>query len=694
MEKSTDDVRHLGLDTPMYAIPSLNIEIRTLVQLRQSGIKTLRELLYNFPRAYSTTVPKQIKEAQSGETVCVLGTVQSHTILDSPKKAALTIQRWVVQDNSGTVESSQFFNHSYQKSAVWRTAQHQKYGYGTRVLITGRVKVDQWGKKLEKPEVQVVSLDFKLSPKHRITPIYSESEGLKISDLKAAIAAVRDWLAVNPIQCPLPPELLKCWEVMDLTSALCGVHQPQTSKELENARTRLAFDELLYLQLALLKRRQDRQKTQIAGAQISHQTVVAQFLKNLTFQLTAAQRRVANEILNDLSQPVAMNRLVQGDVGSGKTVVAVVALLSAIGSGYQTALMAPTGVLAQQHYEKIREWLQPLGIEVALLTGSTKERDRKVIQENLRSGTLTLVVGTHALVQNRIEFKNLGLCVIDEQHRFGVEQRDALSAKGQAVHVLSMTATPIPRTLALTLHGELEISVIDELPPGRTPIKTQIAANAGMVKTLTAELTAGRQAYIVYPLVEESEKLDLQAATTGYETITNQFPQWKVGLCHGKLRDQDKAEAITQFRDNRTQILVSTVVIEVGIDVPNATVMVIENAERFGLAQLHQLRGRVGRGSAQSYCFLKPQTKSAKAMTRLRAVESSNDGNLIAEIDLQLRGAGEILGKRQAGIENFTIARLPQDIELLELARLRAKRMILEGMPGGILEELSIRHPV
>jgi len=526
MEKLTADVRHRCLDTPMHEIPSLNIEIRTLVQLRRSGIKTLRELLYNFPRAYSTIVPKQIKEAQSGETVCVLGTVQSHTILDSPQIAALTIQRWVVQDNSGTVGGSQFFSHSHQKSAVWRTAQHQKYGCGTRVLVTGKVKVDQWGKNLKEPEVQVVPLDFKLSPKHQITPIYSESEGLRISDLKAAIAAVRDWLTVNPIQCPLPPELLKCWGVMDLTSALCGIHQPQTSKELENARTRLAFDELLYLQLALLKRRQDRQKTQIEGARISHQTVVAQFLKNLTFQLTEAQRRVANEILNDLSQPVAMNRLVQGDVGSGKTVVAVVALLSAIGSGYQTALMAPTGVLAQQHYEKIRGWLQPLGIDVALLTGSTKDRDRKVIQENLRSGTLTLVVGTHALVQNRIEFKNLGLCVIDEQHRFGVEQRDALSAKGQAVHVLSMTATPIPRTLALTLHGELEISVIDELPPGRTPIKTQIAANARVLKTLTTELAAERQAYIVYPLVEESEKLDLQAATTGYEAVTSQFPQW------------------------------------------------------------------------------------------------------------------------------------------------------------------------
>ena len=396
--------------------------------------------------------------------------------------------------------------------------------------------------------------------------------------------------------------------------------------------------------------------------------------------MTGAQQRVINDILTDLQKPAPMNRLVQGDVGSGKTVVAVVAILAAIQSGYQAALMAPTEVLAEQHYRKLVEWFNLLHLPVELLTGSTKASKRKQIHAQLATGELPLLVGTHALIEDPVQFQKLGLVAIDEQHRFGVQQRARLQQKGDSPHVLTMTATPIPRTLALTLHGDLDVSQIDELPPGRKAIQT--TALTGRDRThaydlIRREVAQGRQVYVVLPLVEESEKLDLKSALEEYQHLQDTvFPEFKVGLLHGRLTSADKDEAITLFRENQTQILVSTTVVEVGVDVPNASVMLIEHAERFGLSQLHQLRGRVGRGADQSFCLLMSSSKAETAKQRLKVLEQSQDGFFISEMDLRFRGPGAVLGTRQSGLPDFALASLVEDQAVLEVAREAAERVI------------------
>ena len=377
-----------------------------------------------------------------------------------------------------------------------------------------------------------------------------------------------------------------------------------------------------------------------------------------------------------------MNRLVQGDVGSGKTVVAIVAILAAIQSGYQTALMAPTEVLAEQHYRKLVEWFNLLHLPVELLTGSTRAKKRREIHAQLSTGELPVLVGTHALIQDPVEFQKLGLAVIDEQHRFGVAQRAQLQQKGEQPHVLTMTATPIPRTLSLTIHGDLDVSQIDELPPGRQPIQTTVLKPGDRPEAydlMDREISQGRQVYIILPLVEESEKLDLKSATEEYKKLSETvFPQYSLGLLHGRMSSQDKDEALTKFRDRHTQILVSTTVVEVGVDVPNATVMMIEHADRFGLSQLHQLRGRVGRGSSSSYCLLVNSGKGEIARQRLEVMAQSQDGFFIAEMDMRFRGPGEVLGTRQSGLPDLALASLIEDREVLEQARTTAESLIAE----------------
>lgn len=377
-----------------------------------------------------------------------------------------------------------------------------------------------------------------------------------------------------------------------------------------------------------------------------------------------------------------MNRLLQGDVGSGKTIVAVFAILMGIQSGYQAALMAPTEVLAEQHYRKIVQWFNQLHLPVELLTGATKPSKRKQIYAQLESGELPLVIGTHALIQDNVKFRNLGLVVIDEQHRFGVQQRAKLLSKGKAPHVLTMTATPIPRTLALTLHGDLDVSHIDELPPGRQPITTKVLTGKQRLQAyelIKREVANGRQAYIIFPLIEESEKLEVKAATKEYERLSQKvFPEFRVGLLHGRMTSQEKEASLTAFRNNETQIIVSTTVIEVGVDVPNATVMLVENAERFGLSQLHQLRGRVGRGQHKSYCFLITNSKTPETVQRLHILEQSQDGFFIAEMDLRLRGPGEVLGNRQSGLPDFALASLATDQDVLMIARSAAEKLVTE----------------
>jgi ATP-dependent DNA helicase RecG len=479
---------------------------------------------------------------------------------------------------------------------------------------------------------------------------------------------------------PLPKGLRTKYQLMELKDAIANIHFPPDSDSLRHARRRLVFDEFFYLQLGLLKRQQTARQVQTSAILAPQGELLKQFYEILPFQLTGAQKRVIQDILNDLQKSAPMNRLIQGDVGSGKTIVAVIAIVAAIQSGYQAALMAPTEVLAEQHYRKLVNWFNLLHLPVDLLTGSTKVAKRRQIHAQLETGELPLLVGTHALIQDPVNFQRLGLVVIDEQHRFGVEQRARLQQKGEQPHVLTMTATPIPRTLALTIHGDLDVSQIDELPPGRQKIKTT-ALKAGdrshAYDLIRREIAQGRQAYVVLPLVEESEKLDLRSAVEEHKKLQEAvFPEFQVGLLHGRMSSADKDEAISKFRDRETQILVSTTVVEVGVDVPNATVMLIENAERFGLSQLHQLRGRVGRGAAQSFCLLVSSSRSADAQQRLKVLEQSQDGFFISEMDMRFRGPGQVLGTRQSGIPDFTLASLVEDEEVLILARQAAEKII------------------
>jgi ATP-dependent DNA helicase RecG len=479
---------------------------------------------------------------------------------------------------------------------------------------------------------------------------------------------------------PLPKGLRKKYALMELKEAIPNIHFPKDSDSLKIARRRLVFDEFFYLQLGLLQRQKKAREIQTSAILTPTGKLLEQFDKILPFQLTGAQQRVVNEILTDLQKPVAMNRLVQGDVGSGKTVVAVIAILAAIQSGYQAALMAPTEVLAEQHYRKLVSWFNLLHLPVELLTGSTKVAKRREIYSQLETGELPLLVGTHALIQDKVNFQQLGLVVIDEQHRFGVEQRAKLQQKGEQPHVLTMTATPIPRTLALTVHGDLDVSQIDELPPGRQQIQTTMLSGKQRPQAydlIRREVAQGRQVYIVLPLVEESEKLDLRSAVDEHQKLQESvFPDVQVGLLHGRMTSAEKEEAINKFRDNETQIIVSTTVIEVGVDVPNATVMLIEHAERFGLSQLHQLRGRVGRGADQSYCLLMSSSRSPDAQQRLKVLEQSQDGFFISEMDMRFRGPGEVMGTRQSGVADFTLASLVEDEDILLLARQAAEKVI------------------
>jgi len=412
--------------------------------------------------------------------------------------------------------------------------------------------------------------------------------------------------------------------------------------------------------------------------------LLGNFYKTLPFALTKAQERAILEILTDMKRPVPMNRLLQGDVGAGKTVVAAVAMLAAVESGYQAALMAPTEILAQQHYGKISQWLEPLGIEVALLTGSTPTQQRQYQLRQLELGQISLLIGTHALIQDTVNFKKLGMVAIDEQHRFGVQQRLKLQQKGVSPHILTMTATPIPRTLALTLHGDLDISLLNELPPGRQPIQTRLFTSRTRrqaYQIIRQQLQLSHQAYIILPLVEESQKLDLKAVIEEHRQLSeNVFPDVNIGLLHGRMSSAEKETAIANFNTNHTQILVSTTVVEVGVDVPNATVILIEHAERFGLSQLHQLRGRVGRDTAQSYCLLVSDSKSSNSRERLTVMETSQDGFFLAEMDLRLRGPGQILGTQQTGLPKFATLNLVNDQAILEQAR-KAAQLVTQKDP-------------
>jgi len=650
--------------------------------LARLGLLTVRDLLFYYPRDHIDYARQvNIRDLRGGETVTIVAAVKRCNFFTSPKNKKLSILELILKDNTGQIKVSRFYAGTRFSNRGWQESLKRRYLAGSVLAACGLVKESKYGLTLDNPELEVLAnpgdpIDSLIIG--RVVPIYALTEGVMVNTVRQAVNAVLP--AAVHLKDPLPKGLREKYSLMELAVAIANIHFPEDSDILKIARRRLVFDEFFYLQLGLLQRQKKAKEMQTSAILAPQGELLDKFSEILPFKLTNAQERVINDILNDLQKPAPMNRLIQGDVGSGKTVVAVVAILAAIQSGYQAALMAPTEVLAEQHYRKLVTWFNLLHLPVELLTGSTKISKRRQIHAELETGELPLLVGTHALIQDQVNFQRLGLVVIDEQHRFGVEQRARLQRKGEQPHVLTMTATPIPRTLSLTIHGDLDVSQIDELPPGRQKIQTTILTGHQRLQAydlIRREVAQGRQVYIVLPLVEESEKLDLRSAVDEHQKLQESiFPEFQVGLLHGRMTSAEKEQAISKFRDHQTQIIVSTTVIEVGVDVPNATVMLIEHAERFGLSQLHQLRGRVGRGAVQSYCLLMSSSRSPDAQQRLKVLEQSQDGFFIAEMDMRLRGPGEVLGTRQSGVADFTLASLIEDEEVLLLGRQAAEKII------------------
>jgi ATP-dependent DNA helicase RecG len=669
-----------NIDQKLSELPEIGP--RQADKLAALNLYTVRDLLYYYPRDHIDYARQvNIRELQGGETVTVIANVKRCNCFTSPKNKKLSILELVLKDKTGEIKITRFIAGARFASRGWQESLKRRYQVGSILAACGLVKASKYGLTLDNPELEVLahpgdSIDSLTIG--RVVPIYALTEGVMANMVRQAVRAALP--AVTHLKDPLPKGLREKYNLMALPDAIANIHFPDDSTSLQTARRRLVFDEFFYLQIGLLQRQQQARAIQTNAVFAPKGQLIEKFSEILPFQLTGAQQRVINDILNDLQQSTPMNRLVQGDVGSGKTVVAVVAILAAIQSGYQAALMAPTEVLAEQHYRKLVGWFNLLHLPVELLTGSTKAAKRRQIHSHLLTGELPLLVGTHALIQDTVNFNQLGLVVIDEQHRFGVKQRALLQQKGDQPHVLTMTATPIPRTLALTIHGDMNVSQIDELPPGRQKIQTTVLTSqqrSEVYDLMRREIAQGRQVYVVLPLVEESEKLDLRSAVEEHQKLQESiFPEFQVGLLHGRMSSAEKEEAIHKFRDRETQILVSTTVVEVGVDVPNATVMLIEHAERFGLSQLHQLRGRVGRGAAQSYCLLMSSSRSPDAQQRLKVLEQSQDGFFISEMDMRLRGPGEVLGTRQSGVADFTLASLVDDEEVLLLARQAAEKVI------------------
>ena len=644
-------------------------------KLNKLGIFTAQDLMMYFPKKHidysSRTLIKNLKE---GQTTSVFGYIKSVSAFNTRNN--LSVIRVVIQDESGKFELS-FFQAKGNKYLLERTK--TQFPVNAGIMVSGTVKFNSYNNQLtmDKPTYSIMSGEFMEDSDTqnlnvaRIVPIYTVCEGLSIKTLRRAIFNAIE-LYKNDIVNIIPEQIQERLGILNKKDSVQQIHFPESINNLEHARFSLIFEELFLVQLKLIRLRENTAKNTSSYALKVHKDgLVQQFINNLPFELTSGQKQAVNEILNDMDSDTPMQRLLQGDVGSGKTVVATIMLLAAIENGYQGALMAPTEILAQQHYNNLVEWLTPMGLSVGLFLGSHGKKIRQKFETDLKNGQTHIAVGTHALIQENVEFNNLGAIVVDEQHRFGVKQRNVLKKKSQNPQMLTMTATPIPRTLALTVHGDLDLTVINELPKGRKPIKTTLTGSHKAVWDLIKqEVDSERQAYIVYPLIDESETLSAKAATIEAERLQNEvFPQYKIGLLHGKLKNDEKDEVMKEFKEGKFDILVSTTVVEVGVDVPNATVMVIENAERFGLSQLHQLRGRIGRNSLQSYCVLITSSRSQETRERLGIMTETNDGFVIAEKDLQLRGPGEFLGTRQSGLPDLIISDIVRDAKILEIAR-------------------------
>jgi len=644
---------------------------------KELGLFTYGDLIQRYPFRYldRTQFYNIVDLHDELPYVQVKGILRGREVIGEGPKKRLVAK---VGDASGELEVVWFKGVNYLEKVI---KNHQEYiVFGKPTMFNGRPQMAH--PDLEEVSEQKPGQSF-------LQPVYNTSEKLKNYhriDSKAIMRMVGDLLkiALPHVTETLSPDLIQQYALLDKATALQQIHFPQSPELLEKARFRLKFEELFYIQLKLL-RQKDQRKVTLAGQIFSEVPTLVHFYKNvMPFDLTGAQKRVIHEIYKDFCNGQQMNRLLQGDVGSGKTIVAFISMLMAADNGAQSCLMAPTEILADQHYQGLKVYADLLGLNLGKLTGSTRTAQRRILHEQLRDGTMQMLVGTHALLEDVVQFRNLGLTIMDEQHRFGVAQRSKLWQKNPYVipHVLVMTATPIPRTLAMTLYGDLDVSVIDELPAGRKPIVTVHRYDANRLKVfqfVRDQVALGRQVYIVYPLIEESETLDYKDLTDGYESVSRAFPDLQISIVHGRMKAEEKDFEMARFVKQETQIMVATTVIEVGVNVPNSSVMIIESAERFGLSQLHQLRGRVGRGADQSYCILMTGYKLSKdSRTRLETMVRTNNGFEIADIDLKLRGPGDLMGTQQSGVLDLLIADLAKDGRILTESRAAAQAILNE----------------
>ncbi|MEG6586015.1 ATP-dependent DNA helicase RecG [Dendrosporobacter sp. 1207_IL3150] len=652
--------------------------------LAKLGILTINDLLEHYPKRYEDrSLYKKIAELVDGSIETLSGSVTC--IQDTKPRRGLTITKVTINDETG-IANLVWFNQPFVK---------KKLAVGLKLIVSGKIK-RQFNKiEISNPEFEILENNDDFINTGRIVPIYPSNESISQNLLKGLIRQVLSeeelWRGET-----LPPEFIGEFGLVSRELAIPNIHFPDCYPALIDARRRLVFEELFIIQCGLAFLKAKNKKT---GGSIKHSAdgFLLKKMKNiLPFKLTEDQINAWQEIRADMEDLTSMQRLLQGDVGSGKTIIAVLALLKTVENGYQGAMMAPTEILAEQHYDTLKQLLSPLELKIGILNGSMNRSAKEKVLSEIRDGVIDITIGTHAIIQDSVVFKNLGIVITDEQHRFGVKQRAKLLEKGKSPDVLVMTATPIPRTMALTVYGDLDVSIIRQMPPGRKPIRTFLRTNDSRQKVyefLIKEVEKGRQAYIVCPLIDESEKINSQSAVELFELLTSTvFKNIRCGLVHGKIKVQDKDEIMSSFYSGDIKILIATTVIEVGVNVPNATVMVVEGADRFGLAQLHQLRGRIGRGEHQSYCILLTENKSNETKQRLELMETTTDGFALAEEDLKLRGPGQLFGNRQHGLPDLKIADIVNDIDILLLAKKAAQKTVNNSIYNSYVEQLINTH--